>query len=151
MGIRIMDVQPGKVLALQSDGLARMRDRGVIVFFTYIGFDSVSTAAEESRNPQKDLPFGIIMSLVVCTLLYVGVAVVLLGMMKYTTFVSGAAAEAPVAYAMKYLGVHPFFRSVIVIGALTGMISSLLVFQYGQARIWYAMSRDGMLPKLFSA
>jgi basic amino acid/polyamine antiporter, APA family len=83
--------------------------------------------------------------------LYVGVAVVLLGMMKYTTFVSGAAAEAPVAYAMKYLGVHPFFRSVIVIGALTGMISSLLVFQYGQARIWYAMSRDGLLPKLFSA
>ena len=91
------------------------------------------------------------MSLVVCTLLYVGVAVVLLGMMKYTTFVSGAAAEAPVAYAMKYLGVHPLFRSVIVIGALTGMISSLLVFQYGQARIWYAMSRDGLLPKLFSA
>jgi APA family basic amino acid/polyamine antiporter len=79
------------------------------------------------------------------------VAVVLLGMMKYTTFVSGAAAEAPVAYAMKYLGVHPLFRSVIVIGALTGMISSLLVFQYGQARIWYAMSRDGLLPKLFSA
>ncbi len=82
---------------------------GAIVFFTYIGFDSVSTAAEESRNPQKDLPFGIIMSLVVCTLLYVGVAVVLLGMMKYTTFVSGAAAEAPVAYAMKYLGAHPLF------------------------------------------
>ena len=91
------------------------------------------------------------MSLIVCTLLYVGVAVVLLGMMKYTTFVSGEAAEAPVAYAMKYLGVHPIFRSVIVIGALTGMISSLLVFQYGQARIWYAMSRDGLLPKLFSA
>jgi APA family basic amino acid/polyamine antiporter len=65
--------------------------------------------------------------------------------------VSGEAAEAPVAYAMKYLGVHPLFRSVIVIGALTGMISSLLVFQYGQARIWYAMSRDGLLPKLFSA
>jgi basic amino acid/polyamine antiporter, APA family len=124
---------------------------GSIIFFTYIGFDSVSTAAEESRNPQKDLPFGIIMSLIVCTVLYVGVAIVLLGMMKYTTFVSGEAAEAPVAYAMKYLGVHPFFRSVIVIGALTGMISSLLVFQYGQARIWYAMSRDGLLPKLFSA
>jgi amino acid transporter len=71
-------------------------------------------------------------------------------MMKYTTFVSGEAAEAPVAYALKYLGAHPFFRSVIVVGALTGMISSLLVFQYGQARIWYAMSRDGLLPKLFS-
>ena len=146
-----MLVKPANWTPFAPSGFAGIVTGGAIVFFTYIGFDSVSTAAEESRNPQKDLPFGIIMSLVVCTLLYVGVAVVLLGMMKYTTFVSGAAAEAPVAYAMKYLGVHPLFRSVIVIGALTGMISSLLVFQYGQARIWYAMSRDGLLPKLFSA
>jgi APA family basic amino acid/polyamine antiporter len=121
------------------------------VFFTYIGFDSVSTAAEECEKPQRDLPFGIIASLVVCTVLYVGVAIVLLGMLKYTTFVSGEAAEAPVAYALKVLGAHPIFRSVIVLGALMGMISSILVFQYGQARIWYAMSRDGLLPKLFSA
>ena len=146
-----MLVKPANWVPFAPSGFAGIVTGGAIVFFTYIGFDSVSTAAEESRNPQKDLPFGIIMSLVVCTVLYVGVAVVLLGMMKYTTFVSGAAAEAPVAYAMKYLGVHPLFRSVIVIGALTGMISSLLVFQYGQARIWYAMSRDGLLPKLFSA
>jgi APA family basic amino acid/polyamine antiporter len=146
-----MLVKPANWVPFAPSGFAGIVTGGAIVFFTYIGFDSVSTAAEESRNPQKDLPFGIIMSLVVCTLLYVGVAVVLLGMMKYTTFVSGEAAEAPVAYAMKYLGVHPIFRSVIVIGALTGMISSLLVFQYGQARIWYAMSRDGLLPKLFSA
>ncbi len=138
-----MLVKPANWMPFAPSGFAGIVTGGAIVFFTYIGFDSVSTAAEESRNPQKDLPFGIIMSLVVCTLLYVGVAVVLLGMMKYTTFVSGEAAEAPVAYAMKYLGVHPLFRSVIVIGALTGMISSLLVFQYGQARIWYAMSRDG--------
>ncbi len=124
---------------------------GAIVFFTYIGFDSVSTAAEEARNPQRDLPFGIIASLIVCTLLYVGVSVVLLGMMKYTTFVSGEAAEAPVAYALKVLGASRWSRSIIVIGALTGMISSLLVFQYGQARIWYAMSRDRLFPKLFSA
>jgi basic amino acid/polyamine antiporter, APA family len=124
---------------------------GAIVFFTYIGFDSVSTAAEESRNPQRDLPFGIIASLIVCTVLYVGVSVVLLGMMKYTTFVSGPAADAPVAYALQMLGASPWSRSVIVIGALTGMISSLLVFQYGQARIWYAMSRDGLFPRFFSA
>jgi basic amino acid/polyamine antiporter, APA family len=124
---------------------------GAIIFFTYIGFDSVSTASEEARNPQRDIPFGIIVSLLVCTVLYVGVAVVLLGMMKYTTFVSGPAAEAPVAYALKELGASPFFQSVIVIGALTGMISSLLVFQYAQARIWFSMSRDGLLPKLFSA
>jgi APA family basic amino acid/polyamine antiporter len=72
-------------------------------------------------------------------------------MMKYVTFSSGAAAEAPVAYALQQLGTRRLFRSIIVIGALMGMISSLLVFQYGQARIWYAMSRDGLLPKLFSA
>ena len=76
-------------------------------------------------------------------MLYVGVAIVLLGMMKYTTFVSGAAAEAPVAYALQAAGSAALvYRSMIVIGALMGMISSLLVFQYGQARIWYAMSRE---------
>ncbi len=110
-----MLVKPANWSPLRTLWLAGIVTGGAIVFFTYIGFDSVSTAAEESRNPQKDLPFGIIMSLVVCTLLYVGVAVVLLGMMKYTTFVSGEAAEAPVAYAMKYLGVHPFnsARSIV--------------------------------------
>ena len=70
-------------------------------------------------------------------------------MMKYTTFVSGPAADAPVAYALQDLGASRSSRSVIVIGALMGMISSLLVFQYGQARIWYAMSRDGLLPEAF--
>jgi APA family basic amino acid/polyamine antiporter len=83
--------------------------------------------------------------------LYIGVSIVLLGMMRYTTFVSGDAAQAPVAYALQMLGANRWSRSIIVIGALTGMISSLLVFQYGQARIWYAMSRDGLFPKLFSA
>jgi basic amino acid/polyamine antiporter, APA family len=146
-----MLINPANWKPFAPSGFAGMVTGGAIVFFTYIGFDSVSTAAEECRNPQRDLPFGIIGSLIVCTILYVGVAVVLLGMMKYSTFASGRAAEAPVAYALQQLGAHRFFRSVIVIGALTGMISSLLVFQYGQARIWYAMSRDGLLPKLFSA
>ena len=132
-------------------GFAGIVTGGAIVFFTYIGFDSVSTAAEECEKPQRDLPFGIIGSLVICTVLYVGVAVVLLGMMRYTTFVSSPAADAPVAYALRTLGAHPFFQAAIVIGALMGMISSILVYQYGQARIWYAMSRDRLLPKLFSA
>jgi APA family basic amino acid/polyamine antiporter len=123
---------------------------GAIVFFTYIGFDSVSTAAEEAKNPQKDIPFGIIASLIVCTILYVGVALVLLGMMKYSVFGSGAAAEAPVAYALQQLGARPIWRSVIIIGALMGMLSSLLVFQYGQTRVWFAMSRDRLLPAFFS-
>jgi APA family basic amino acid/polyamine antiporter len=124
---------------------------GAIIFFTYIGFDSVSTAAEEARNPQKDIPFGIIVSLIVCTVLYVGVALVLLGMMKYTTFLSGPAAEAPVAYALRTLGASNMWQAAIIIGAVMGMLSSLLVFQYGQTRIWFAMSRDGLLPQLFSA
>ena len=134
-------------------GFAGIMAGGAIIFFTYIGFDSVSTAAEEARNPQRDIPFGIIASLIVCTVLYVGVALVLLGMMKYSTFAgsNAEAVNAPVAYALQQLGARPVFRTVIIIGALMGMISSLLVFQYGQTRIWFAMSRDGLLPKLFSA
>jgi APA family basic amino acid/polyamine antiporter len=144
-------VNPSNWKPFAPSGFAGVVTGGAIVFFTYIGFDSVSTAAEEARNPQRDLPFGIIASLIVCTLLYVGVSIVLLGMMKYSTFVSGEAAEAPVAYALKMLSASRWSRSVIIVGALTGMISSLLVFQYGQARIWYAMSRDGLFPKFFSA
>jgi APA family basic amino acid/polyamine antiporter len=146
-----MLINPANWKPFAPSGFAGIVTGGAIVFFTYIGFDSVSTAAEECRTPQRDLPFGIITSLIICTLLYVGVAVVLLGMMKYSTFTSGPAAEAPVAYALQQLGANRFARSVIVVGALMGMISSLLVFQYGQARIWYAMSRDGLLPRLFSA
>jgi APA family basic amino acid/polyamine antiporter len=146
-----MLVKPANWTPFAPSGFAGIVTGGAIVFFTYIGFDSVSTAAEECKDPQHDLPFGIIASLIICTILYIGVAIVLLGMLKYTTFVSGEAADAPVAYALKVLGAHPVYRSVIVVGALMGMISSLLVFQYGQARIWYAMSRDGLLPKLFSA
>ena len=146
-----MLVNPANWQPFAPSGFAGIVTGGAIVFFTYIGFDSVSTAAEECGNPQRDLPFGIIASLIVCTILYIGVAIVLLGMMKYSTFASGPAADAPVAYALKVLGAHPFYRSVNVLGALMGMISSILVFQYGQARIWYAMSRDGLLPKLFSA
>jgi APA family basic amino acid/polyamine antiporter len=132
-------------------GFAGVISGGAIIFFTYIGFDSVSTAAEEAKNPQKDIPFGIIASLVICTVLYIGVALVLLGMQKYSIFATNAdAASAPVAYALQQMGTSRFFQAVIVIGALTGMISSLLVFQYGQTRIWFAMSRDGLLPKLFS-
>jgi len=143
-------VNPGNWRPFAPSGFGGIVTGGAIVFFTYIGFDSVSTAAEEAKNPQRDLPIGIIGSLIVCTVLYIGVSIVLLGMMKYTTFVSGDAAQAPVAYALQMLGANRWSRSIIVIGALTGMISSLLVFQYGQARIWYAMSRDGLFPKLFS-
>jgi len=119
---------------------------GSIVFFTYIGFDSVSTAAEECRSPQRDLPRGIIATLVVCTLLYIGVVVVLTGLVRWDTLLDDA---APVVNTLKKLDIRGL-RLVVLIGALMGMISSLLVFQIGQARVWFAMSRDGLFPRIFS-
>lgn len=116
-----------------------------IVFFTYIGFDSVSTAAEECRRPQRDLPLGIIGTLVISTILYVSVALVLTGIADYRTLNNAA----PVVNALKGLG-YEGIRQWVGVGAIVGMISSLLVFQYGQARVWFAMSRDGLLPPAFS-
>src|ERR1700733_3118365 len=116
-----------------------------IVFFTYIGFDSISTAAEECKMPQRDLPFGIIATLIICTILYGSLALVLTGIAHYQTLNT----DSPVADALKALGYNRL-RLVVTFGALVGMISSLLVYQYGQARIWFAMSRDGLLPRLFS-
>ena len=118
---------------------------GAIVFFTYIGFDSVSTTAEECRNPQRDLPFGIIASLIICAVLYVSVALVLTGIQAWPHLRNAA----PVANALKAIGLHSIQRWVSL-GALMGMVSSLLVFQLGQARVWFAMSRDGLLPRAFS-
>jgi APA family basic amino acid/polyamine antiporter len=117
-----------------------------LVFFTYIGFDSVSTAAEECRRPQRDLPFGIIATLIVCTILYGAVSLVLTGIMNYTKL----GTDSPVADALKGLGYNRL-RLIVTAGALMGMLSSLLVYQYGQARIWFAMSRDRLLPRMFSA
>jgi APA family basic amino acid/polyamine antiporter len=127
------------------NGFSGVLTGAAIVFFTYIGFDSVSTAAEECRRPQRDLPFGIIMTLIICAVLYIAVALVLTGIAHYDTLNNAA----PVANALKALGYNGI-RQWVSIGAIVGMISSLLVFQYGQARIWFAMSRDGLLPKAFS-
>ncbi|MDX1982327.1 MAG: amino acid permease [Bryobacteraceae bacterium] len=127
------------------NGLSGVLTGSAIVFFTYIGFDSVSTAGEECRNPKRDLPFGIIVSLIVCSSLYIAVSVVLTGMQNWTALNNAA----PVANALKAAGLDSA-RRLVTVGALGGMLSSLLVFQYGQARIWFAMSRDGLLPGIFS-
>src|SRR5215475_11143260 len=119
---------------------------GSIVFFTYIGFDSVSTAAEECTDAQRDLPRGIIATLIICTLLYIAVVVVLTGIVKWDTLLDDA---APVVNALKKFNTSTL-RLVVLVGALMGMISSLLVFQIGQARVWFAMSRDGLFPRIFS-
>ncbi|HLY63098.1 MAG TPA: amino acid permease [Terriglobia bacterium] len=139
-------VHPANWKPFMPNGWQGVLTGGAIVFFTYIGFDSVSTAAEETRNPQKDVPFGIIASLIVCTILYVSVAVILTGIQHWKTLDN----DAPVANALHAIGLTGTERWVTV-GALTGMLSSLLVYQLGQARVWYSMSRDGLLPRFFSS
>ena len=126
---------------------------GSIIFFTYIGFDSVSTASEECRNPQRDVPIGIIATLIVCTVLYISVALVLTGIVPWRSVVGDA---APVVNALKRLTLQTgspllhWTRLVVLLGAIIGMVSSILVFQLGQARVWFAMSRDRLLPDAFS-
>jgi basic amino acid/polyamine antiporter, APA family len=127
------------------NGIPGVLTGAAIVFFTYIGFDSVSCAAEETKNPQRDMPIGIIGTLVICGLLYASTAFVLTGIVSWKTLNNAA----PVATALKAIGMEKL-RFVVTVGALLGMFSSLLVYQYGQARIWYAMSRDRLLPDLFS-
>ena len=127
------------------NGYSGVLTGGAIVFFTYIGFDSVSTAAEECRRPQRDMPRGIFGTLVICAVLYAAVALVLTGIADWRSLNN----DAPVANALKAIGMNRL-RLIVTAGALMGMLSSLLVFQYGQARIWFAMSRDRLLPALFS-
>ena len=128
------------------NGLGGVISGASIVFFTYVGFDAVSTAAEECKKPQRDLPFGIIMTLIICTLLYGSVSLVLTGIANWKTLDPNSA----VAVALKNIGYNRI-RLVVSAGALMGMISSLLVGQFGQARIWFAMSRDRLLPRAFGA
>ena len=127
------------------NGFSGVLTGGAIIFFAYIGFDSVSTAAEECQRPQRNLPLGIMISLAGCTLLYAAVALALTGIADWRTLNNAA----PVANALRDLG-YDRMRFIVSIGALIGMISSLMVFQYGQARIWFAMSRDRLLPPVFS-
>jgi len=146
-------IHPSNYHPYAPQGWSGVLTGGSIIFFTYIGFDSVSTAAEEAKNPQRDLPFGIIATLIVCTLLYIAVAVVLTGIVPWQSLIDDA---APVVNSMKKLTLltHSetlhWTRLAVLFGAMMGMISSLLVFQLGQARVWFSMSRDGLLPKLFS-
>ncbi len=120
-----------------------MRAAGVI-FFAYIGFDAVSTAAQETKKPQRDMPIGIIGSLAVCTLLYVGFSYVLTGIVNYKTMTDTAIYEALHNIGYDWLGTG------VVIGILAGYTSVILVMLLGQSRVFYSMSRDGLLPKLFS-
>ena len=130
-----------------------------IIFFAYIGFDAVSTAAQEAKNPKRDMPIGILVSLVICTILYILFAHVMTGVTSYTSF-QGADGIAPVAVAIDHMGVadangvitpaYPWLNKAIIIAILAGYSSVIMVMLMGQSRVFFSMSKDGLLPKVFS-
>ena len=131
-----------------------------IVFFAYIGFDAVSTAAQEAKNPKRDMPIGILGSLLICTILYLLFAHVMTGVTSYTTFV-GKDGIAPVAVAIEHMGTpnaagiiqpdYPWLNRAIVVAILAGYASVILVMLMGQRRVFFSMSKDGLIPKIFSS
>ncbi|MBL7731268.1 MAG: amino acid permease [Chitinophagaceae bacterium] len=131
-----------------------------IVFFAYIGFDAVSTAAQEAKNPKKDMPKGILGSLIICTVLYILFAHVMTGVTSYTTF-AGRDGIAPVSVAIDHMGTvdatgvlkpdYPWLNRAIVVAILFGYASVILVMLMGQSRVFFSMSKDGLIPKIFSA
>lgn len=122
-----------------------------VVFFAFIGFDAVSTAAQEAKNPRKDMPIGILVSLAICTVLYVLFGHVLTGVANYTEF-NTAGKEASVAYAIEnYMHGYHWLSVLITVAILAGFSSVILVMLLGQSRVFFSMSKDGLVPKVFSA
>jgi APA family basic amino acid/polyamine antiporter len=142
IGTGLTVINPGNYTPFAPNGFTGIHQGAAIVFFAYIGFDAISTAAEETRNPQRNLPIGILGGLAVCTLIYVIVGIVLTGMVPYTEL----AVADPLARALELAG---FTRVgwIVALGAIVSMSTVLLVFQYGQPRIFFAMARDGLLPQ----
>jgi APA family basic amino acid/polyamine antiporter len=136
---------PGNWSPFTPTGIGGILKGVSAVFFAYIGFDAISTTAEECKNPQRDLPRGMIYSLIICTILYVLLALVLTGMVSYTRLNVGD----PLAMVFDARGMK-FISGIIAVSAIIATASVLLVFQMGQPRIWMSMSRDGLLPKIFS-
>ncbi len=134
-------VKPENWTPFAPNGFAGISAAAAIIFFAYIGFDAVSTASEEARNPQRDMPIGILGSLAVCTLIYLAVAVVLTGMTPWHTLGNAE----PLAFAFSSLNLH-WIAGVIAVGAVLATTSALVPFQVGQVRIFFAMARDGLLP-----
>ncbi len=123
-------------------GFSGVATGAAIVFFAYIGFDAVSTAAEECKNPNRDIPIGIVGSLAICTVLYIAVAAVLTGVVPYASLNN----SEPVAFALRAIGMN-FGSAVVGVGAICGITTVLLVLIFGQTRVFLAMSRDGMIPQ----
>lgn len=128
-------------------GWTGMLGGAAFIFFAYIGFDAVSTTAEECKNPSRDLPFGILMSLAICTVLYIAVVAVLTGMVPFNEL----NVASPVAFAVLHVGLPSWTALVISLGAIAGLTTVLLVMMFGQSRIIFSMSRDGLIPASFAA
>jgi APA family basic amino acid/polyamine antiporter len=143
--IGVGHVNPANWHPFAPFGIAGIINGASLVFFAYIGFDAVSTSAEEVANPGRDLPRGILGSLAVCTVLYILVSGVLTGIISYKKL----NVPSPVSYALIQLGLN-WAGAIVAVGAIAGLTTVLLVVLYGQSRVFFAMSRDGLLPELFS-
>ena len=142
IAVGVMNINPANYTPFAPNGFTGIHQGAAIVFFAYIGFDAISTAAEETRNPQRNLPLGILGGLAVCTVIYVIVGAVITGMVPYTEL--GVA--DPLARALELIG-YSGVGAIVAFGATVSMAAVLLVFQYGQPRIFFAMARDGLMPE----
>jgi len=145
IGVGIFYVEPANWQPFMPFGINGVMSGAAIVFFAYLGFDAVSAAAEEVKNPQRNLPIGIIGSLLICTLLYITVSLVLTGMVSYTRL----NVSDPVSFAMQLVQLD-WVAGVISLGAVVGMVTVILVMLYGGTRLLYAFGRDGLLPQSMS-
>jgi APA family basic amino acid/polyamine antiporter len=155
VAVGISYVKPENFTPFAPNGWAGIQAGAAVVFFAYIGFDAVSTVAEEVKNPKRDLPIGIIGSLIVCTLIYVVVAAVFVGIIPYDALVQTLATSQaePLTLALQYANIENwgnFFVGIVAFGSVVAHTAVLLVFQLGQPRIFFSMSRDGLLPQSFS-
>jgi APA family basic amino acid/polyamine antiporter len=141
VGVGVMHINPANYHPFAPNGFSGIHHGAAIVFFAYIGFDAISTAAEETKNPQRNLPIGILGGLAVCTVIYIVVGAVLTGMVRYDQL----AVADPLSRALELAGMAGVSK-VVALGAVFSMTAVLLVFQYGQPRIFFAMARDGLLP-----
>ena len=141
VGVGVMNIDADNYTPFAPNGFTGIHQGAAIVFFAYIGFDAISTAAEETKNPQRNLPIGILGGLAICTLIYVIVGAVLTGLVPYGQL----AVADPLAKALELAG-YSQVGWIVALGAAVSMAAVLLVFQYGQPRIFFSMARDGLLP-----
>jgi len=145
IAVGVFYVNPDNWSPFAPNGVSGVLKGVSAVFFAYIGFDAISTTAEECKNPQRDLPRAMIYALIICTVLYVIITLVLTGMVSYTELGVGD----PLAFVFQKVGLN-WLAGVVAVSAIFAMASVLLVFQIGQPRIWMTMSRDGLLPPVFA-